>query len=300
MAVPDRYPLLSSVVRIASSCHLSPHARLISLTRCLATAYSCSATVYLADGEQRHLVSMISSSGPTQTVPCRIPLGEGVRGAVHPDELLRNGSGEMISFPVVKGGSLFGAVALELQQGMPRRGVDRKVLNDICRVVAGVIEEKNLEEQAETRTRHAAIIRDLGGLLNKVASPQDIVARILNFCAARTKSSCIVVRIMPDRGIPGGAFKKCQNSLRRCLPGLLDQESSLSAQVLDSGKPLHKESLHLSAEFPPSVVSVPLLFDGYIFGTMTVYCPRRKNGGWLIFDQACLDLFTGFDVMIVF
>ncbi len=295
MAVRDRYHLLSSVVRIANSPRLSPLARLKTIARFMATTFTCPVTFYILDNERRHFASRISSIRPAKAVNCLIPLGAGIVGlcaaqkavlrrgisSLHSDEVIEGSEEEIVAIPITAGNDLCGVVTLGLTAGTVLSTKDQGVVTDILAVAAGIVEGMGSAALGAGRASNLAVLGELGQLLNRTVSPQELVPLFLRTCYERTGCCCAVVRLFPRQGVPTGVFRKSRRSIGVPLATLLEIEAAISAEVVAGDVPfLHRES---DASTLPCLC-VPIRFERNTLGTLTVFKMGGKSGNWRHFD----------------
>jgi len=291
MAVHDRFNILSRAVRIANSARLSYPARVKALLDFLVEYFPfSSASLYILDREQRNLSVRITSGQHRITSPCHIPIGEGVAGRCaavrsvvvmngderHPDEYVQHEAEQITAVPVHLEDDLCGVLDT-VPATSPSVEPDLDLLEDILTEVAGLIRRIRISEDSHNRIRNLTILHQLGQMLNRSLSPSSLIPLILQNCYDHTETCAIILRLMPESGIPAGMYKKCSRRMTRLLPSLLEVEQSCSDRVLTHAIPLLICDVIADVDLPPSYICVPLIFEGSMLGTLTFF--GKGSGG---------------------
>ncbi|SNB47636.1 GAF domain-containing protein [Geobacter sp. DSM 9736] len=312
MAVQDRYNLLSRVVRIANSARLSYPARLKSLVEFLSQYFQFpSLSLYILDKEHRYLVNKVTSGFPRSVADCRIPLGEGIAGRCagestllimaesqsHEDES-RHGDPLVAAVPVREEGVLWGVLTFGLQSAAEFRDEDVEALQDALVVMAGLIHGVRNAENSDSRIRNLTTLNQLGQLLNRSIPLPSLVPLVLDTCCEFTEACCIVLRLLPESGMPAGSYRKCSRGISQLLPSLLDIEEAASRRVVNDMVPLLVCDIIDEADLPPSYVTVPLKFEEKMLGTLTFFGKRQEHRQYVNYDEEDRELLESIGMLI--
>ena len=309
MGGADKYALLSKAVRIASSGNLSLVARLTSLARFLARSFSLhSATVYILDEDRRRLARYIAGSGRAGVQHCNITLGEGVAGHCvadkralrlaasfrHPDEFHSDSETELLAIPLGN----YGAITLGYDAGSAAGTRDVDFLCDLAAPIGSLLERFWLAEASERRVRNLTRLGEMGQTLNRPVPPRQLINQALDACMADGESTCVILRLLEEKGLPAGIFKKHRRSVRAGMAELLEVEALSSARVLKTGHSLLVCDLIAEGHFPSSYVTVPLIFKTKALGTLTFFGKRGEAGLSRNFNEEDRDLFENTAMLV--
>ncbi len=309
----ERYNLLSTVVKLANSATLSYPARLKSLARFFAESFQLVAvTIYILDRENRFLVQKIPSAGPDNFLDCLIPLGDGVAGRcakqrallqagkdqLHDHEFRDGRESQLQAIPIADQSRVCGVITLGLMEGTVCSAAQLDLLQDMLPAVAGLIRDMEVAERSSRRVDNLTILSELGKVLNKAEPPRSHLSRILQTCHKHSAASCTVVRLLPDRGLPAGLFKKCRTKTRLQLSTLLELEADASARVQTTGISILVTDLIADEDIPPSYLCVPLRFEAKMLGSVTFFGKLGAKGRCQNFDEEDRELFDSMAMLV--
>lgn len=288
MVLLDKYTLLRNVTHLANSAAIPYPSKLRSTVQLLSGFFSDTpVSLYLFDAERRRLSLKISSAAESELpCPCCIPIGEGIAGScaasrkprqgtlldLHPDEECTTTSFNAVAaFPVSDGKKLYGVLSLFLQEEERIAGEDREVLQDILPAISAIIRSMVMMRRLERRGGSLATLNDLAKVLNKTLPLKQLLPLILQSCQRLSGSCCTIIRLFAvEAGSEDAIFKKTRFKHRCNLGRLLVLERELSAHVAASGATLMEPGTVVGAS-SPSYISIPLLFEGRIRGTLTFF-----------------------------
>ncbi len=301
MADPSIYRLLSSVVRTSGSENLPLNTRLKSIAKIVNDSFKAESTsIYFLDEEKRNLSQKISNDGPAELQGCCIPVGEGIAGCcvshkaviqksgmeLHHDEDGKNPDGKILSFPIMSGRKIMGALSVGFREEATVSAEQKELLHDIATVLLNLINLKKITQWSDERVQNLITLNELADAVNRRVPLRILPSFILKTCHKYTNACCSILRIHGYEGFLPRVIKRCRRNFREHLDSLLELESRYAGRVLSSGVPLLvTDIISDDVHIPPSCICVPLLHDSRITGTLTFFGKLMDDGGLRNFDE---------------
>lgn len=266
---------LSEIDRIAGEYADDPPRSIKELLRFLAGALSFDEFVFfLFDPHRKALSRKISSYGPdlflaSNSQADRIPLMSLFR---EPWIAAADGA-----FHVLIGSRRrpCGVLTLRRTSGFIFTDAERQVLQLVCCQLAVQAQATLVAEGERRRLQQIALLAELGRELNRANSVRAVLQAALGAIRRHAKLDCIILRPLHGDTVLGQPRVWIASSSRPLRAVLLRLEEKHSRRALVGHSPLFRQDLGYSAvDLPPlpsSMVTVPLLFQGYSLGCLTLF-----------------------------
>ncbi len=123
-----------------------------------------------------------------------------------------------------------------------------------------------------------AIFSDLTRLLNKTATPAQLIPLVL---AAFDKSGlffCTVIQLVGEANIPAGTYKKCREEMLSHTAEILALAADHAERTIAGNSVRRACGLFAANDAPYSLISIPLCFDGRTLGAITFFNGNAPAG----------------------
>lgn len=287
-------------MRIAGSPTLPYDTRLRSLAGHINKSFQAvSTTIYLPDLEGRRLSKKIPDSGTAKIIACSVPLQEGSAGlcaatrkvvtlgsqSLHRDEVFKGTEQSILSLPIVAKKDLYGVISLGLGENVTLSPQEKKVLHDICTVLAALIQSWTVNERSAGRIRSLTALNEFTRMVNQPILFTGLPAVILRACHLYANSCCTILRIIHDNGFMPTVYKKCRQRLRSRLPSFLEIEALSSSETMRDGKPRLAITLPTDTDLPLSHICMPIRNESQMLGTVTFFGKPGDDGSTGKFEE---------------
>ncbi|HEU0265771.1 MAG TPA: ATP-binding protein [Geobacterales bacterium] len=308
----ERFTFLHNVVRLANDHRRSYPVRIRSLLSFLVTSFRLSsASLHIVDEDRKFLTRLLASFGPNRAIDCLIPLGEGivgraastlspVAGAVADlcgQEHLRGGELFFYAEPVLSGRHIQGVLLLGFPDDARLTSTQNELLQLLVAELAGLIVDMRLAERSSRRVDSLTALNDLSKIVSRGLVPQKMLKEALSLCHERSGACASFLRILPHSALPGNLLRRNKPRARPVISLLVSLEKEASQRVLLSKAPLLVTELVCEEELPPSYVTVPLIFEERLFGTLTLF-GKGVGRGCANFDEEDRELCESMGLML--
>jgi two-component system sensor histidine kinase HydH len=271
----DRYQVLRQVVRIAN-CSESDYPRSIKgILRFLVKSLLLEeASLKLLDSSQKYLSRVIKASGsdlflPIEQKPGKTPEGD----ALHQRRTVVEGN--TVFIPVGNNGCEYGVLALCTApfNALSPQNID--LCQDVCAQLAGLARYALVSAEQQRKVRQLGLLSELGRELNQARSLPDLLRNAGHTLLRKSGASCVILRPLYGGTVLGRDHVLTLPAYRGMRTVFVDLEEEQSTRVASEGSPVFRDGLAGKGTFPgpipPAMVTIPLIFQEQIQGTLTLF-----------------------------
>ncbi len=285
----DRYEVLHKVVRIVSCTAFETPRSFKAILRFLTKAFHLEdAAFLLLESRQKIFSKVITASGSDFFLPCRQPLGKTPEG-----DALRSGRPVFLRdrflFPVFNSRRRFGLLSLTTLPSNPLSADLSDLLRTVCDQLAGLAQNALIAADERRQVAELKLLSALGRELTYARTASDLLQAAGQEILRHSGAACVILRPLYGGTVLGRDYLLTRPGYRGLRSLFLDREEKQSTRAVTEGRPVFLNDLsgeeELAEPLPPAMVTVPLLFQGRVLGTLTLFGGQDEEGIPLISDS---------------
>jgi len=277
----EHYEALSEIDRIAGEYAADPPRSIKELLCFLAGALSLDELTFsLFDPRLKIFSRTISSSGSDLFRPCATKVAGTPAGASLQGGAVEPADGEL-HLPVGRGRRPCGV--LTLRKATPALFTDdnRRFLRAICDRLASQAQAALFAENERRRLQQLSLLAELGQKLNRAGTLRAVLRAALACIRRQAEAACIILRPLHGGTVLGQPQMWVATTWRPLRSVFVELEEKQTRRALVGQDTLFRQSLGSCPTdlppLPPSMVTVPLLFQGRPLGSLTLF--GSESGG---------------------
>ncbi len=291
----DRYEILRQIVRIARNSGFDYTQGIKDILRLLSELFhlkECS--FYLLDDRRKTFRLCLTGSGEEILLPAsrKIENSPEYETARHNRRILKN---SCFYLPVSSRRRCFGVLSV----GFPDNRNSAPILDlfeAACDELARLVQYGRFITENRRRMAQLALLSGLGQKLNQSRTLRELLRSAVGSILQYGNFGCVILRPLLGETVLGRSYVRTQSEFRRFRPLFFDLEGEMSVKAVSERKPVARwkiaDSEDLPPDFPPDMVSIPLLFQERALGSLTLFGSPEPNPFTLAPEGRDLKFFT--------